>query len=190
VEGTIMRMRSSLQVAVAVAAAVVAGCSEQPVSTPIFPGEAVAARAPASFRPAADPTIVGLAVDVNAKTGEFSTLIAAVVAADLVDALSAVGQRTVFAPTDAAFAALGLNAMNVGALDKEFLTNVLLYHVTPGRRASGSVVTANRIRMANGDFTTIRVENGTAYIDESAIIDVDFEASNGIIHVIDRVLLP
>jgi uncharacterized surface protein with fasciclin (FAS1) repeats len=136
------------------------------------------------------PTIVDVALAVNAETGEFSTLIAAVVAADLVDALSANGQRTVFAPTDAAFAALGLNAGNVGTLPKETLTNILLYHVTPGRRDAASVLGASRIRMANGGFTRISLQNGAPFINGAGIIGTDVLAGNGIIHVIDGVLLP
>jgi hypothetical protein len=121
--------------------------------------------------------------------GEFSTLIAAVVSADLVKALSAVGQRTVFAPTDAAFGALGLDASNVGDLPKDVLESILLYHVAPGRRYAADVVSSDRIRMSNGGVTTIRVENGAAYINDSQIVVTDVEASNGVIHVIDAVLL-
>jgi uncharacterized surface protein with fasciclin (FAS1) repeats len=164
-------------------------CAE-PATGPLVAGEAVEARAAASQRPASGPTIVDVALAVNAQSGEFSTLIAAVVAADLVGALSAVGQRTVFAPTDAAFAELGLNAANIGDLPKDALTNILLYHVTTGRRDAGSVVSSSRIRMANGGFTTIGLKDGGAYINDSQIVITDVEASNGIIHVIDGVLLP
>jgi uncharacterized surface protein with fasciclin (FAS1) repeats len=151
-------------------------------------GAAVAGRAANST---SGPNIVELAVQVNQATGEFSTLIAAVLSAGLADALSAPGQRTVFAPTDAAFVSLGLTAANIGtALSKEDLTNILLYHVTPGRRAATSVVNADRLRMANGGFTRIRVTSAGAFINESKIIDTDIAASNGFIHVIDHVLLP
>jgi transforming growth factor-beta-induced protein len=157
---------------------------------PLAAGEVDEARAAASLRAASSPTIVDVAVSVNGQSGEFSTLIAAVVAADLVDALSAVGQRTVFAPTDEAFAALGLDASNIGSLPKETLTNILLYHVAPGRRYAEDVVSSDRIRMSNGGFTMIRLENGAAYINDSQIVATDVEASNGLIHVIDAVLLP
>lgn len=139
---------------------------------------------------ASSPTLVDVAVEVNAATGEFSTLIAAVLAAGLADELSARGQRTVFAPTDAAFAELGLDASNIGSLGVEQLTAILLYHVAPGRRDAESVVGSDRIRMANGGFTSIEVEDGTAYINDARIIQVDVAASNGIIHVIEAVLLP
>jgi uncharacterized surface protein with fasciclin (FAS1) repeats len=136
------------------------------------------------------PTLVEVAIAVNEETGEFSTLIAAVVAAGLVDDLSANGQRTVFAPTDAAFAELGLDAGNIGALPVETLRSILLYHVTPGRREASSVVSATRIRMASGGFTQIRVENGAVLINDATIVATDVLAGNGIIHVIDGVLLP
>lgn len=164
-------------------------CAE-PATAPLVAGEAAEARAASSQRPAKGPTIVDVALSVNAENGEFSTLIAAVVSAGLVDALSAVGQRTVFAPTDAAFAELGLNAGNIGDLPTDALTNILLYHVTAGRRYAESVVSSSRIRMANGGFTTISLMDGGAYINESRIVATDVEASNGIIHVIDAVLLP
>jgi uncharacterized surface protein with fasciclin (FAS1) repeats len=164
-------------------------CSDS-ATAPLVAGEASEARAAASQRPASSPTIVDVALAVNAETGEFSTLIAAVVSADLLDALSAVGQRTVFAPTDAAFAELGLDAGNIGDLPKDALTNILLYHVTTGRRDAESVVSSSRIRMANGGFTTISLMDGAAYINDSQIVITDVEASNGIIHVIGGVLLP
>jgi uncharacterized surface protein with fasciclin (FAS1) repeats len=135
-------------------------------------------------------SIVEVAQGVNAQTGEFSTLIAAVVAADLVTELSTTGQRTVFAPTDAAFAELGLDAAAVATLPKETLRNILLFHVTPGRRLAADVVGAQQIRMANGGFNPIRVESGDAYIGAAKIVAVDVLATNGVIHVIDAVLMP
>lgn len=164
-------------------------CSDS-ATAPLVAGDASEARAAASQRPASSPTIVDVALAVNAASGEFSTLIAAVVSADLLDALSAVGQRTVFAPTDAAFAELGLDASNIGMLPKAALTDILLYHVAPGRRYAADVVSSNRIRMANGGFTTISLKDGVAYINDSEIVATDVEASNGIIHVIGGVLLP
>jgi uncharacterized surface protein with fasciclin (FAS1) repeats len=139
---------------------------------------------------AKSPNLVDVALSVNASSGEFSTLIAALVAADLVAAIAAAGQRTVFAPTDAAFAELGLNAENVGTLGKDALTNILLYHVVPGRRLAEDVVESDRLRMLNGDFTGISLREMGAYINDSKIVQTDVPASNGIIHVIDAVLLP
>jgi transforming growth factor-beta-induced protein len=139
---------------------------------------------------APSPTVVDVALSVNASTGEFSTLIAAVVDAGLADALSAKGQRTVFAPTDAAFAALGLDASNIGDLDTATLQDILLYHVANGRRLAEDVVDSDQIRMLNGDFNDIQVMNGAAYIGSAQIIATDIPATNGVIHVIDAVLLP
>jgi transforming growth factor-beta-induced protein len=142
------------------------------------------------LRPAPSPTIVDILLQANAQYGEFSTLIAAVVAADLVGPLSSRGQGTVFAPTDAAFAALGLNAGNVGELPKEDLINILGYHIAPGRRDAAAVVGLDRLRMANGQWTDIRVVNGEVFINDARIIATDIAATNGIVHVIDGVLLP
>ena len=132
------------------------------------------------------PSIVDTAIAVNAQTGEFSTLIAALQAADLVAALDGNRQFTVFAPTDAAFAALGLNAGNIGTLDEDALTNILLYHVTNGRKDSGDVLSSDSLRMLNGQ----RADIEGATIDGAPIIDVDIKTSNGIIHVVGGVLLP
>jgi uncharacterized surface protein with fasciclin (FAS1) repeats len=171
-------------------AATSVACADAPATGPLKADDALESRAAASLRMAESPTIVDVAVMVYAETGEFSTLIAAVVAADLVDALSAVGQRTVFAPTDAAFAELGLDSGNIGELPVDVLTDILLYHVAPGRRYAADVVSSTRIRMSNGGFTTIRLEGGEAYVNGSQIVLTDVEATNGVIHVIDAVLLP
>lgn len=135
-------------------------------------------------------TIVEIALAVNADTGEFSTLIAALQAAGLVDTFNGRGQYTVFAPTDAAFAKLGLDASNIGTLDKATLTNILQYHVTTGNRAANSIVNARQLRMLNRQFTTVTVNSEGAFINSSKLIATDISASNGYIHVIDTVLLP
>lgn len=136
------------------------------------------------------PTIVEVALSVNAESGEFSTLIAALQSAELVGALNGKGQFTVFAPTDAAFAKLGLNAGNIGTLDKATLRNILLYHVARGARYAEDVVDASRIRMLNRGFTFVTVSGSTVSINDAQILAVDIKASNGVIHVIDTVLLP
>ena len=136
------------------------------------------------------PNVVQVAQAVNAETGEFSTLIAAVVAAGLVDELSADGQRTVFAPTDAAFAAIGLNEDNIGTVPVDDLTGILLYHVAGGRLTASDVLAEDALTMANGGTAQISVNGGAAFINDAEIVTTDVEASNGIIHVIDAVLLP
>ena len=141
-------------------------------------------------------TIVDVALAANAQTGEFSILIAALQAADpaVLKTLSGKGQFTVFAPTDAAFVSL-LGELGVTAeqllSDKALVTQVLLYHVARGNRDSGEVLASSRIRTLNGGFL---FQGGGVLTDAngrtSNIIAVDIKASNGIIHVIDRVVLP
>jgi uncharacterized surface protein with fasciclin (FAS1) repeats len=146
---------------------------------------AVAVPQPALAK-AGGQTIVEIAVG----NPNFTTLVAALQAAGLVDVLNGNRQFTVFAPTDAAFAKLGLNAGNIGTLPKDQLTNILLYHVAPGERFANSVVNAKQIRMMNKQFTQVSVNSSGAFINDSQIVATDIDASNGVIHVIDTVLLP
>jgi uncharacterized surface protein with fasciclin (FAS1) repeats len=143
------------------------------------------------------PTIVDLVLAANADgpyAGQFDTLIAAILSADpiVLAKLSGQGQFTVFGPTDDAFDALGLNAANIGtALPQEFLTDVLLYHVRRGRLLSQAVLGHSRLRMLMGGFL---MQSGGVLTDNlgrnAQIIDIDFEASNGVVHIIDAVVLP
>ncbi len=141
---------------------------------------------------AAQPDLSGNnIVDIASHNPNFTTLTAAVVCTGLAPALSSKGQITVFAPTDAAFAKLSLNAGNVcSALPKAALKNILLYHVARGARFSGDVLSSDQIRMLNGKFTYPSLRNGVPYINDSQIIVPDLRASNGVIHVIDAVLMP
>lgn len=142
------------------------------------------------------PSIVDVAIAVNSSgpyAGQFDTLIAAVLAADpaVVETLSGKGQFTVFAPTDDAFAQLGLTPATIGALPQDALTQILLYHVVRGRRYAEDVLTSDRLRTLQGSF--LKQSNGTLIdkLDRSAnIIVTDVEASNGVIHAIDSVVLP
>jgi transforming growth factor-beta-induced protein len=134
--------------------------------------------------------VVEVAQSVNAQTGEFSVLIAALVRADLVGTLTGAGPFTVFAPTDAAFAALGLNAAAVSAMSAEELTPILLYHVAAGRYTASEVVARTSLSMAGGGETQIRLDGGAPFINDARIVDTDIGASNGVIHVINAVLLP
>ena len=138
------------------------------------------------------PTIVGAALAVNAQTGEFDHLIAAVVRAGLVGTLDGNRQFTVFAPTDAAFedlfAALGVDGVDEIPLDT--LRTVLLYHVAPGERLSGDVISSSRIRTIGKGFLSPSVHDGSAWINDARIVMPDVDVSNGVIHVIDKVLLP
>jgi transforming growth factor-beta-induced protein len=176
-------------------AVLLAGCGDEtptlPAANVLAPTQHMESRgAVTPTRPAAPPTLVDVAISANADTGEFSTLIAAVLAADIGTELSARGQRTVFAPTDSAFEAIGLDAGNIASVPADELKEILLYHVAPGRRNAASVVNSDRIRMANGGFTRIRTENGESFINDARIVATDVTASNGLIHVIDTVLIP
>jgi uncharacterized surface protein with fasciclin (FAS1) repeats len=147
---------------------------------------------PASARTAPAPNIVDTAIAVNKQSGEFSTLIAAVLAADpsVVATLTKQRQLTVFAPTDAAFAKLGLNAGNIATLDRATLTKILLYHVAPGARDAADVVSSTRIRTLERGFLRVSATSAGAFVNASRIIATDIRTSNGIIHVIDAVLMP
>ena len=142
----------------------------------------------AADQPSRDGSIVDTAVAANAQSGEFSTLIAAIKAAGLLETLDGRRQFTVFAPTDAAFAKLGLNAGNVGNVDRAALTNILLYHVAPGERFASDVLGSSKIRMLNKQFATVDGTAGT--IDGAAIVGTDIDVSNGVIHVVSDVLMP
>jgi uncharacterized surface protein with fasciclin (FAS1) repeats len=141
-------------------------------------------------------TIVDVALAINADTGEFSILIAALLAADeaVIKTLDGNGQFTVFAPTDAAFVALlgelGLTPDELLA-ETELVTQVLLYHVARGRRDSTAVLGSHRIRTLQRGFL---FQEGGVLTDQNGrtanIIATDVEAANGVIHVIDTVVLP
>ena len=137
----------------------------------------------------------GTIVDVAVAAGSFTTLVAAVQAAGLVETLSGPGPFTVFAPTDEAFAAalesLGMTAEELLA-DTETLTSILTYHVIAGEVPSSQVVTMNgqSVATVNGAEVTITVEGDTVKVNDATVTAVDVEASNGVIHVIDSVLLP
>jgi uncharacterized surface protein with fasciclin (FAS1) repeats len=131
-------------------------------------------------------------VGVAAEAGTFNTLIAAAQAADLVDALKGEGPLTVFAPTDDAFAKLpeGKVDMLLKPENKDKLQAVLLYHVVEGKVTSAEVVNISSAKTLEGDSVDFSVKMGNVYIDNAQVIAADVEASNGVIHVIDTVLLP
>jgi uncharacterized surface protein with fasciclin (FAS1) repeats len=147
-------------------------------------------------KPGTGPTIVDVAIAANKASGEFSILIAALKAADpaVLQTLSGKGQYTVFAPNDAAFASL-LKELGVTAEqllgDRALLTQVLLYHVAAGNLDSEDVLESDRIKTLQGGYLlqskgVLTDENGRT----ANIVAVDIMAANGVIHVIDRVVLP
>lgn len=129
-------------------------------------------------------------VDTAVEAGSFSTLVAAVQAADLVETLKGEGPFTVFAPTDEAFAELG---MTVDELlkpeNKDKLTAVLTYHVISGSVMSGDLVDDSTPATVQGSNVTIDLDNGPM-VNDANVVTADVEASNGVIHVIDKVLVP
>ncbi|MDJ0769244.1 MAG: fasciclin domain-containing protein [Ilumatobacter sp.] len=137
----------------------------------------------------------GTIVDVAVEAGSFETLVAAVQAAGLVDTLSSEGPFTVFAPTDEAFAtaldSLDLTAEELLA-DTDTLTSILTYHVIPGAVPAADVVTLDgqSVETVNGAEVAISIDGDTVMVNDSIVSAVDVDASNGIIHVIDTVLLP
>jgi len=136
---------------------------------------------------AGDETIVDIAVE----DGRFNTLVAAVVYTDLAGALSG-GEWTVFAPTDDAFAKLGLDENNItSAFSKAELTDILLYHALEGEVSSDKALTLlGDVTMANGKQAGLKVFEGDLYVnDDSQVIIPDVDASNGVIHVVDTVIL-
>jgi uncharacterized surface protein with fasciclin (FAS1) repeats len=129
-------------------------------------------------------------VQTAINNGNFTTLATALTEAGLVDALKGDGPFTVFAPTDEAFKNLPEGALDNLLKDKEALKNVLLYHVVSGNVSSKDVVKLDKATTLNGSDLKIITKNGTVMINNADVIGADVEASNGIIHVIDKVLLP
>jgi uncharacterized surface protein with fasciclin (FAS1) repeats len=129
-------------------------------------------------------------VEVAVSAGSFNTLVAAVQAAGLVETLSGEGPFTVFAPTDEAFALIPEADLQALLADKEALTAVLTYHVVPGKVLAKDVVTLSSAETVNGQSVEIMVRDGKVMIDGATVVATDIEASNGVIHVIDRVILP
>lgn len=130
-------------------------------------------------------------VDIAAGNESFSTLVAAVQAADLVDTLKGEGPFTVFAPTDDAFAALPAGTVEdlLKPENKDKLTAILTYHVVPGKVMSGDLSDGMTATTVQGSDVTIGTTDGVT-VDGAKVVQADIEASNGVIHVIDSVILP
>ena len=130
-------------------------------------------------------------VDTAAEAGTFQTLIAAVTAADLVDALKGEGPLTVFAPTDDAFAALPEGTVETLLLpeNKDQLIAVLTYHVVAGKVMSTDLTDDMTAETLQGSTILIDLDNGVM-VNGANVVSADIEASNGVIHVIDKVILP
>lgn len=131
-------------------------------------------------------------VDTAVSAGQFNTLVTAIKAAGLVDTLKGKGPFTVFAPTDEAFAKLPPGT--VGDLlkpeNKQKLVSILTYHVVPGKVMAADVVKISEAKTVNGQLLTIKVKGQMVMVDSAKVVKTDILCSNGVIHVIDAVVLP
>jgi len=183
-----MRNRTTIKVAAALFAGTLlfAACSsdsdDEAATTTEAPTETTAAPDDA----AAEQNIVETAV----AAGDFTTLVTAVEAADLAGTLSEDGPYTVFAPTDDAFAALPEGALDDLLADPEALADVLTYHVVDGDVMSTDLSDGMEVEALNGDTLTITIDGETVKVNDATVTTADIETSNGVIHVIDTVLLP
>jgi uncharacterized surface protein with fasciclin (FAS1) repeats len=128
-------------------------------------------------------------VDTAIAAGQFTTLAKALQAAGLVETLKGKGPFTVFAPTDAAFAKLPAGTLDALLKDKAQLTKVLTYHVVPGKVLAADVVKLKEAKTVEGQSVRIDATSGVK-IDNATVVTADVLASNGVIHVIDAVILP
>lgn len=138
------------------------------------------------------PAVSAADIVDTAIAGEFNTLVAAVQAAGLVDTLKGEGPFTVFAPTDEAFAKLPEGTLEslLRPENRDKLQSILTYHVVPGKVMSSDVVKLNSATSVEGSDIAIKTMNGTVMVNEAHVTKADIETSNGVIHVIDSVILP
>jgi len=129
-------------------------------------------------------------VDTAVAAGQFKTLVTAVKAAELVDTLKGEGPFTVFAPTDEAFAKVPKEKLEALLKDKKALTDVLTYHVVPGKVMAADLVKLDSVKTAQGKSLSIVTKDGNVTINGVNVIKTDIVCKNGVIHVIDAVLLP
>jgi uncharacterized surface protein with fasciclin (FAS1) repeats len=131
-------------------------------------------------------------VDTAVAAGSFNTLVAAVQAAELVDALKADGPITVFAPTDEAFARLPEGTVEnlLKPENKDQLIAILTYHVVPGKLTASDVTSMSGSTTLQGDDVTFKTKDGKVFVDGAQVVQADVAASNGVIHIIDQVILP
>jgi uncharacterized surface protein with fasciclin (FAS1) repeats len=179
--------RITVAVAVAVTALTLSACGSSDTDA----SDTTATTAvPATTAAASDAATPGTIVDVAAANPDFSTLVAAVKAAGLVETLSGTGPFTVFAPTDEAFAALPAGLLDKLLLpaNKETLTKILTYHVLSSKVMAADVK-AGKVATVEGSELTIATDGGVK-VDKATVTSTDVAASNGVVHVIDQVLVP
>jgi len=132
-------------------------------------------------------------VDTAVAAGDFTTLAKALTAAGLIDTLKGPGPFTVFAPTDAAFAKVPKAALDALLADKKKLTEVLTYHVVPGQVLAADVLKlkdGTRVKTVEGAEVTVHNKGGKVTVDKANVVKTDILCSNGVIHVIDAVIMP
>ena len=131
-------------------------------------------------------------VETAVAAGDFDTLVTAIKAAELVDALKGPGPFTVFAPTDAAFAKLPPGTLEdlLKPENKVKLQDILKYHVVSGKVMASDVVELDSAETLQGQSVTIKVEDDMVHVDEAMVTETDIDCANGVIHVIDAVILP
>jgi transforming growth factor-beta-induced protein len=161
-----------------------AACAPQATPEPMVEPTAVPTAVPT---PTPAPQTI---VDIAVADGRFGTLVAAVTAAGLAETLSGEGPFTVFAPTDDAFAKLPAGTVEALLADIPALTDILLYHVVDGKQMAADVVAKESLTTLQGKDAQITVDGSTVKINDATIVLTDIEASNGVIHVIDTVILP
>lgn len=187
-------MKRFMFIALTGAAFAVSACSSTPASpsATAVPATVAPTAVPATAAPsAAASTGLGDIVATADGAGSFKTLLAAATAAGLVDTLKGDGPLTVFAPTDAAFAALPAGTLDGLLADPAALKKILLYHVVSGKVTADQVVDLTSADSAEGSKIKIAVKDGKVYLnDTTQVVTPDVMASNGVIHVIDSVLLP
>ena len=128
-------------------------------------------------------------VETAISAGQFKTLVTALQEANLVDTLKGDGPFTVFAPTDAAFAKLPAGALDALVKDKDKLAAVLTYHVVPGK-VMAAQVQPGKVKTVQGESLNVSTQGGSVMVDNAKVVKTDIGASNGVIHVIDTVILP
>ena len=165
--------------------------SAAPTSAPTPTAAPITTPAPSAVPSASAAAMAKDIVQTATEAGSFKTLLAAVKAAGLVETLQGTGPFTVFAPTDAAFAALPAGTLDGLLKDPAALKKILLYHVVSGSVTSDKVVGLTSATSVEGSPIAISVKDGTVYLNDSAkVVTPDVMASNGVIHVIDKVILP
>ena len=144
----------------------------------------------ATAAPAKHAATKGNIVQTAVGAGQFTTLVALVKKAGLVGALSGTGPLTVFAPTDAAFAKVPKATLTALGKDKAKLKSVLLYHVVKGKITAAQVVKLKSAKTLEGSTVEIKVSGGKVFVGDAQVVKADVAASNGVIHVVNKVLIP